>query len=101
MGSEQNNVTTCEVFVSIPKPQHKLRANMSANAEIVLEELTGALLVPEAALLYDKDKHASIQVVGASSKSGFRKAPVTTGISNGQKAGVIEGVSESGRLVLP
>jgi len=38
MGRELNNVTTFEVRVSITNLQGKLRANMTANAEIVLEE---------------------------------------------------------------
>src|SRR6185369_16914744 len=54
MGRELNNVTTFEVRVTISNPQGKLRANMTANAEIVLEERKDVLLVPEAALVYDK-----------------------------------------------
>lgn len=101
MGREQNNVTTFEVRVSIPNPEGKLRVNMSANAEIVLEERTGVLLVPELAVVYDKEKRPWVQVVDATEKAGFRKVPVTIGISNGQKAEVIEGVTESAQLVLP
>ncbi|MGC8991626.1 MAG: efflux RND transporter periplasmic adaptor subunit, partial [Verrucomicrobiia bacterium] len=100
MGREQNNVTTFEVRVSIPNPEGKLRVNMSANAEIVLEERTGVLLVPELAVVYDKEKHPWVQVADASEKAGFRKVPVVIGISNGQKAEVIEGASESVQLVL-
>ncbi|MDH7503305.1 MAG: efflux RND transporter periplasmic adaptor subunit [Verrucomicrobiota bacterium] len=101
MGREQNNVTTFEVRVSIPNPEGKLRVNMSANAEIVLEERTGVLLVPELAVVYDKEKRPWVQVADASEKAGFRKVPVVIGISNGQKAEVIEGASESVQLVLP
>lgn len=45
MGVEKDNVTTFDVRVSIANPDGKLRANMSANAEIVLEEHTNALLI--------------------------------------------------------
>ncbi|HLH55047.1 MAG TPA: efflux RND transporter periplasmic adaptor subunit [Verrucomicrobiae bacterium] len=101
MGKELNNVTTFEVRVTISNPQGKLRANMTANAEIVLEEHKNVLLVPEAALVYDKDKNASVQLLDATSKSGWRKTPLKIGISNGQRTEVTEGVREGDKLVLP
>jgi len=101
MGKELNNVTTFEVRVTISNPEGKLRANMTANAEIVLEERKDVLLVPEAALTYDKDKRASVQFLDASAKQGWRKVPVKLGISNGQRTQVTEGVQEGDKLVLP
>jgi multidrug efflux pump subunit AcrA (membrane-fusion protein) len=85
MGKEQNNVTTFEVRVTISNPEGKLRANMTANAEIILEEQKDVLLLPEAALVYDKDKSVSAQMLDKASKAGWRKVPVKVGISNGQK----------------
>jgi len=38
LGKEKDNVTTFEVRVSISNPGGELKANMSANAEILLEE---------------------------------------------------------------
>jgi HlyD family secretion protein len=101
MGKELNNVTTFEVRVTICNPQGKLRANMTANAEIVLEERKNVLLVPEAALVYDKDKNASVQLLDPAAKLGWRKAPVKLGISNGQRTQVLAGLKESDKLVLP
>jgi len=101
MGKEQNNVTTFEVRVTISNPDGKLRANMTANAEIVLEEHKQVLLVPEAALVYDKDKKVSVQLVDATSKMGWRKVPIKVGISNGQRTEVVEGVRDGDKLVLP
>ncbi len=101
MGKELNNVTTFEVRVTISNPQGKLRANMTANAEIVLEERKNVLLVPESALVYDKDKKASVQLLDPGSKQGWRKVALKTGISNGQKTEVLEGVKEGDKMVLP
>lgn len=101
MGKEQNNVTTFEVRVTISNPEGKLRANMTANAEIVLEEHQQVLLVPEAALVYDKDKKVSVQVLDPASKTGWRKVPIKIGISNGQRTEVLEGLKEGAKLVLP
>ena len=90
MGKELNNVTTFEVRVSILNPQGRLRVNMTANAEIVLEEHKNALLVPETALVYDKDKKVSVQRLAPETSQGWRKTPVKTGISNGQRTEVLE-----------
>ena len=56
MGVEKDNVTTFEVRVSIDNPGKELKANMTANAEIVLEEHPNSLIVPEAAITYDAQK---------------------------------------------
>ena len=53
IGVEKDNVTTFEVEVSIDNPGQELKANMTANAEIVLEERPDALIIPEAAITYD------------------------------------------------
>ena len=101
MGREQNNVTTFEVRVSISNPQGKLLANMTANAEIVLEERKKVLLIPEAALVYDKDKNVSVQRLDSTARQGWRKIPLKIGISNGQRTEVLNGLKEGEKLVLP
>jgi HlyD family secretion protein len=101
MGKDQNNVTTFEVRVTISNPQGKLRVGMTANAEIVLEERKNVLLVPETALVYDKDKSTSAQLLAPGTKQGWRKVPVKIGISNGQRTQVTEGLKEGDKLVLP
>jgi HlyD family secretion protein len=101
MGRQRENVTTFDVRVSIANPQGKLRVNMSANAEIVLEDRKQTLLVPEAALIRDKDGKPSVQQRDASAKSGFHKVSIKTGISNGQRTEVLEGPTEGVELVLP
>jgi len=75
----------------IANPQGKLRVNMSANAEIVLEDHKNTLLVPEAALVREKDGKTSVQKRDATAKSGFTKVPIKTGISNGQRTEVLDG----------
>ncbi len=61
LGVEKDNVTTFEVRVSIQNPTGELKANMSANAEIILEEKHKVLMVPEAAVIYDKDRHTFLE----------------------------------------
>jgi HlyD family secretion protein len=101
MGVEKDNVTNFEVRVSIDNPGKELKANMTANAEIVLEEHPDSLLVPEAAIAYDGEKHAFVDVVDPGAKNGRRRVPVKLGVGNGTRIQVLEGVTEGDRIVLP
>jgi HlyD family secretion protein len=100
MGVEKDNVTTFEVRVSIQNPGGELKAEMTANAEIILEEHKNVLQIPEGAILYDKDKKASVEVPDPKGKEGKSKAAVNIGISNGAKTEVLSGLKEGDQVVL-
>jgi HlyD family secretion protein len=100
MGVEKDNVTTFEVRVSINNPGGELKAVMTANAEIILEEHKGVLMIPEGAVIYDKDKKASVELPDTSAKDGKKKVAVNLGISNGAKAEVLGGLKEGDQVVL-
>jgi len=100
MGVEKDNVTTFEVRVSIQNPGGELKAEMTANAEIILEEHKNVLQIPEGAILYDKDKQASVEIPDPKGKEGKDKIAVTIGISNGAKTEVLSGLKESDQVVL-
>src|ERR1700687_2740573 len=100
MGVEQDNVTTFEVRVSINNPGGELKAAMTANAEIILDEHKGVLQIPEGAIIYDKDKKASVEVPDPEKKKGKNKVPVNIGISNGAKTEVLGGLKEGDQVVL-
>jgi HlyD family secretion protein len=100
LGVEKDNVTTFEVRVSIQNSTGELRANMSANAEIILDEKKNVVLVPEGAVIFDKDKNTSIEIPDPKSDNGRRKLAVKLGISNGVKAEVVSGINEGQQVVL-
>ncbi len=100
MGVEKDNVTTFEVRVSINNPGGELKANMTANAEILLDEHKGVLTVPENAVLYDNQKNASVEVPDRSQKDGTRKVPVKVGLSNGSVTEIASGLKEGDQVVL-
>jgi HlyD family secretion protein len=100
MGVEKDNVTTFEVRVSINNPGGELKAEMTANAEIILEEHPKVLQIPEGAIMYDRDKKASVDVPDPSAKDGMRKVAVNIGISNGAKTEVLSGLKEGDQVVL-
>ena len=101
MGVEKDNVTTFEVRASINNPGGELKANMTANAEVILEEHKGVLQIPEGAIIYDKDKKASVEVPDPKGKDGKRKISVKIGISNGAKTELLESsLKENDQVVL-
>jgi HlyD family secretion protein len=100
MGVEKDNVTTFEVRVSINNPNGELKALMTANAEILLDEHKGVLTVPENAVVYDNQKNASVQVPDKSQKDGQRKVDVKVGLSNGSVTEILSGLKEGDQVVL-
>jgi HlyD family secretion protein len=100
LGVEKDNVTTFEVRVSIDNPGGELKANMTANAEIILDEHKNVLMVPESAVMYDNQKNASVEIPDKKQKEGKRKIPVKVGISNGSVTEVLSGLKEGELVVL-
>jgi HlyD family secretion protein len=100
LGVEKDNVTTFEVRVSIRNPDGELKANMSANAEIILEEKTGVLLAPEAAIIYDRQRNTFVEVPDSLNEKGKRQVAVKLGISNGVKTEIISGLKEGDKVIL-
>ncbi len=100
LGVEKDNVTTFEVRVSIDNPGGELKANMTANAEILLEEHKGVLTVPEQAVIYDKDRNASVEIPDTHEKKGRRKVTIKAGISNGTRTEVLSGLNAGDTVIL-
>ena len=78
--------------VSIDNPGNELKANMTANAEIVLEEF------PELAD-HPRERHQLRRAsairrwisLDPGAKSGKRKVTIKTGVGNGTKTQIVEG----------
>jgi HlyD family secretion protein len=100
MGVEKDNVTSFEVRVSIKNPGGELKANMSANAEVILEEKLNVLLVPESAIVYDRNRNTSVEIPDVLAEKGRRKAPVKLGISDGVKTELLAGLKQGDKVIL-
>ncbi len=100
LGVEKDNVTTFEVRVSIHNPGGELKANMTANAEIILEEKKGVLTVPEAAVIYDSARNTFVETPDPAAEKGRRRVAVKLGISNGIKTELIAGLKEGDPVIL-
>lgn len=100
LGVEKDNVTTFSVRVSIDNPNGEIKANMTANAEIINLEHKNALVVPEQAINYDQQRKAFVNVPDAKAKDGMRRVDVTAGISNGSKTEILAGLKAGDKVVL-
>jgi HlyD family secretion protein len=100
MGVEKDNVTTFEVRVSIQNPAGELKANMSANAELIIKEKHDVLLIPETAVVYDNDHKTFAHIPTREAKLGWKKVPIQIGISNGINAEVTSGLKQGEQVIL-
>jgi HlyD family secretion protein len=101
IGAEKDNVTTFEVKVSIENAEKDLKANMTANAEIILEEHPNSLIIPESAITYDAKRNASVDVLDPATKTGRRTVGIKTGVGNGTRTQVVSGLKAGDKVVLP
>ncbi|MBC8166085.1 MAG: efflux RND transporter periplasmic adaptor subunit, partial [Bryobacteraceae bacterium] len=99
LGVEKENVTTFEVRVSIRNPGGELKANMTSNAEIILEEKKKVLLIPESAVIYDPQRKAFVEIPDVTAAKGKKKVEIRTGISNGVKTELLAGLTEGQQIV--
>jgi HlyD family secretion protein len=101
IGFEKDNVTTFEVEISIANAAKELKANMTANAEIILEQLANSLLVPEAAVTYDAQRNTFVDVADPGARNGRRRVPVKVGVGNGTRIQILGGIKAGDKVVLP
>lgn len=100
MGVEKDNVTTFEVRVSVDNPEGLLKADMSANAEIVQQEHKDVLTIPEGAVIYNAKRATFVQVPDPKAPDGMHRIPVKLGISNGARTEVLSGLAAGEQVVL-
>jgi HlyD family secretion protein len=99
LGEERDNVIGFEVRVAITDPQKILRARMSANAEIIVEQKKDVLLIPESAVIYDQSRKTFVDVYDPAVEGQSRRVPVEIGISDGTTTEVIAGVEAGNQVV--
>ncbi len=81
-----------------PGKDSQIRANYSANADIVLAEKKQVLAIREALVQYDKDKpYVEIETAPQT----FVRKDVKLGLSDGIKVEVLEGVAKTDKIKIP
>jgi HlyD family secretion protein len=89
-----------EIKAAVTKKDNmQIRANYSANADIVLDEKKQVLAIREALVQYDKDNKPFVEV--ETSKQNFVRKDVQLGLSDGIKVEVLGGVGKTDKIKIP
>lgn len=99
LGDRKENVTSFKVEVTVLDGVKEMWPRMSGDADIVAEVRDGALIVPESALLYDGDK-VLVEVVERASRPRLIRRQVRTGIFNGDRVEIVDGLAEGDEVKL-
>lgn len=95
---EGATVFDVEAAIDANKAAVTLRAGYSANADVVIQEKQGVLLVPERLVTLDKEK-ATVEVPGATADAEPVKKDITVGLSDGLNLEVVAGLAEGDKVV--
>jgi macrolide-specific efflux system membrane fusion protein len=86
-------------ILRVPNPEGKLRISMTAEVNIILDQVKDALLAPAAAL-GKKDKDG-LYTVRVESKSGqYEESKVRVGLNNNVQAQILEGLEDGQKVVI-
>jgi HlyD family secretion protein len=99
LGEKVDNVIGFKVRVSIVDRDEILRSQMSANAEIIIRETKNVLIIPENAVIYDRQKKTFAEVYDPSAPNQRKRVPIQVGISNGTATELTSGLPEKTRVL--
>ena len=91
------NSTTVEVWVEANNPKHLLKPGTSVKLSIAAQTVKDALVVPAASILTSADGVSSVMVAGSDGRA--HQKPVKLGIRNGDDVQILDGVSETEKVV--
>jgi len=98
---EEDNAKLFEVEIELdPTDGVLLRAGYSANADLVIREKTGILLIPERLVTFEEEGAKTfVERPGELPEDEPRTVEIETGLSDGLNIEVTEGLSEGDQLV--
>ena len=98
-GEEKNGAIQFEIKAAVSLPDTSfVRAGYSANAEIVLERAANVLTIPESTVEFHGDTAFVLVVKQEKPKQIFEKRQIKTGLSDGIKIEVKEGLTEKDKI---
>lgn len=99
--TEKDNAKLFEVEIELDQIKDvELRAGYSANADIVVREKKGILIIPERLVIFeDNGAKTFVEIPGETKEAEPKKVPVTVGLSDGLNVEVLSGINEGQKLV--
>jgi HlyD family secretion protein len=99
LGVEKDRIMNFEVEIAIEKTDVALRSNMTADAEIIIENRHGVLLAPQNAIRYKREQ-AYVEAPDPADRSGKRAVDITPGISGTNSIEVLSGLKEGDEVII-
>ncbi|MFZ1947184.1 MAG: efflux RND transporter periplasmic adaptor subunit [bacterium] len=99
VGIKAEGVVNFSVEAQVTGETQVLRTGMSADVQLVLDERTGVLTLPEGAFIYEADS-TFVEKVDAAAEGGKRRIQVQTDLSDGIKTQVTGGLGEGDKVVM-
>lgn len=100
MGTEKDNLTTFQVRATLKNSTGRLKAGMRGKGEIVLAEKKDVLWANEGAIIYNEGK-TFVDLFDVKNPQKPKRQPIKTGISDGLKTEILEGVKEKDTIIMP
>lgn len=98
-GVEKNGAIQFEIKAAVTIPEDAfIRAGYSANAEIVLKRAENVLTIPESTVEFVGDSVFVQRVKQEKPEQLFEKHPIKTGLSDGIKLEVLEGLTTNDKI---
>jgi HlyD family secretion protein len=91
------NSTTVEVWVEAKNPKHQLKPGTSVKLNITAQTIKAALVVPASSIITGPDGGTEVMIAGSDGVA-HQKA-VKVGIRNGDDVQILEGVTESDKVI--
>lgn len=99
LGVKTEGVVNFKVEAKVQGDTDLLKTGMSADVQLVLDERKGVLTLPEGAFAYEGDK-VFVDKSDPSAPGGKARVEVKTGLSDGIKTEVLEGLKEGDKVVM-
>ena len=98
---QEEGATLFDVEIELdPEQNIVLRAGYSANADLIIREKKGVLVVPERLVTFaDGGQKATVEIPAATADAEPRKVEIVTGISDGMNVEVVSGLKNGDTIV--
>jgi HlyD family secretion protein len=99
LGVKTEGVVNFKVEARVQGATDLLKTGMSADVQLVLDERHDVLTLPEGAVIYEGDS-TFVEKVDPAADGGKKRAAVKTGLSDGIKTEILEGLADGDKVVM-
>jgi len=92
------NSTTVEVWVQAPNASQRLKPGTSVQVSMLAKSVSDAVAVPAASILTAPDGATTVLTVGSDHRA--HQTPVKTGIRDGDRVQIVEGVQPGDKVIV-